>query len=382
MSASGAVERQCTILPRVVVKCDENEEQVDGQCRLRQQCQDKAGFNWLDTKANACKKRPEMALKTASDKLSIAHTKAPSNLVYNSTVEVRLASGDVDGISVVEWTASSSAGWLRLGQRNGTVDSDNPVAEVGLVMDSSGLNDTGTAGLLRANITVVCRMAGRSDLFEKGTHVLTMEVQAAILAEPSVEESDVRVHRYSGEDLLDGGDVVAGDTLLISATAFDFERLPIARAGLQLTVQLTSDVGLRTSEMQYWDGNLYRFEVPRSWVDVEGSYRLRVGSVAASGFKLNGARTVELKFTVTASSQTAYIALGIAAVRAVFCRWRLVQPQLPRFRSIVHLRPQVLMLMALVMAVGLYKNRQRAKEVFIRIIQVEGLIAVEVCALF
>ena len=39
------------------------------------------------------------------------------------------------------------------------------------------------------------------------------------------------------------------------------------------------------------------------------------------------------------------------------------------------------MLMALVMAVGLYKNRQRAREVFIRMIQVEGLIAVEVCGL-
>ncbi len=37
------------------------------------------------------------------------------------------------------------------------------------------------------------------------------------------------------------------------------------------------------------------------------------------------------------------------------------------------------MLMVLVMAVGLYKNRQRAREVFIRMIQVEGLIAVEVC---
>jgi hypothetical protein len=40
------------------------------------------------------------------------------------------------------------------------------------------------------------------------------------------------------------------------------------------------------------------------------------------------------------------------------------------------------MLMALVMAVGLYKNRQRAREVFIQMIQVEGLIAVEVRGLF
>jgi hypothetical protein len=48
------------------------------------------------------------------------------------------------------------------------------------------------------------------------------------------------------------------------------------------------------------------------------------------------------------------------------------------FASTAHLRSQVLLLMVLAMAVILYRNRQRAKEFFIKFIQVEGLLAVEV----
>jgi hypothetical protein len=304
MSASGASERRCTVLPRVEVKCEEFEEQVDGQCRPRQQCRDEAGFSWLDTKANACKKRPEMALKTASDKLSITHIKALSTPLYSTMVEVRIASGDVDGISVVEWTASSSAVWLRLGERNGTVNSDAPVAQVNLVLDSRGLNDTGVASPLRANITVVSQIAGRSDLFEKGTHVLTMEVQVIILAVPNVTLADLRVQRSSGEDLTNGGSVVTGDALIISATAFDYERLPIPRAGLQLTVNLTGGGGLqKLLEMQYREGSTYRSEVPSSWLEKAGSYSLRIGDV------------VEIRFEVSASNRSLYIGAGIASVR-------------------------------------------------------------------
>jgi hypothetical protein len=107
---------------------------------------------------------------------------------------------------------------------------------------------------------------------------------------------------------MDGGTVVAGDTLVVSATAFDYERLAIPRPGLQLMVRLTGVKGLRLSEMQYMDGNLYRFEVPSSWVEDAGSYSLNISSDLASA--------VEIRFTVSSASQNAYIALGIAAVRA------------------------------------------------------------------
>jgi hypothetical protein len=305
MSASGASERQCTILRHVEVRCAEMEEQVDGQCRPRQQCRDEVGFDWLDIKANACKKRPEMALKTASDKLSITLIKTNSTPVYCTTVEVRLASGAVDGVSTVEWTASSSVGWLRLGQRNGTANSNAPVGEVSVLMDSRGLNDTGVTSPLRANITVVSRMAGRSDLFEKGTHLLTMEVQLSVLAVACMTLADLRIQRSSGEDLMDGASVVAGDTLIISANAFDYERLPIPRAGLQLTVRLTSDRGLsKFLEMQYREGNTYRGEVPSSWLVIEGSYRLRIGDT----------REVEIRFEVSKSNRSLYIGAGISSV--------------------------------------------------------------------
>ena len=284
------------------MRCGDSEEKdLSGRCRPR--CKDEPGFNWLDAKANACKKRPEMALKTASDKLSITHTKALSNPVSKSTVEVRLASGDVDGMSAVEWIASSSAGWLRLRQRNGTVNSDAPVAQMNLVLDSTGLNDTGVASLLRANITVVSRMAGRSDLFDKGTHLLTMEVQVAILAAPSVTLADVRIQRSSGEDLVDGGSVVTGDALTITASAFDYERLPISRAGLQLTVHLVGGGGLlKLLEMRYREGNTYRSEVPSSWLEKAGSYSLRIGDM------------VEIRFEVSASNRSLYIGAAIASV--------------------------------------------------------------------
>jgi hypothetical protein len=301
------------------VRCGDSEEKdLSGRCRPR--CKDEPGFNWLDAKANACKKRPEMALKAASDKLSITHTKALSNPVSKSTVEVRLASGDVDGISAVEWIASSSAGWLRLGQSNGTVNSDAPVAQMNLVLDSTGLNDTGVASLLRANITVVSRMAGRSDLFDKGTHLLTMEVQVAILAVPSVTRADVRIQRSSGEDLMDGGSVVSGDALIITANTFDYERLPISREGLQLTVHLVGGRDLlKLLEMRYREGNTYRSEVPSSWLEKAGSYSLNISN------------TVEIRFEVSKSNRSVYIGAAIASVR---WGWYVLHPWVSLHRRV------------------------------------------------
>jgi hypothetical protein len=98
--------------------------------------------------------------------------------------------------------------------------------------------------------------------------------------------------------------MVTGDALIISATAFDFERLPIPRAGLQLTVNLTGGGGLqKLLEMQYREGSTYRSEVPSSWLEKAGSYSLRIGDV------------VEIRFEVSASNRSLYIGAGIASVR-------------------------------------------------------------------
>jgi hypothetical protein len=131
-----------------------------------------------------------------------------------------------------------------------------------------------------------------------------MEVQVAILAVPSVTSADVRIQRSSGDDLTDGGSVVTGDTLIISADAFDYERLPISREGLQLTVHLVGGGGsLKFLEMRYRVGNTYRSEVPSSWLEKAGSYTLRIGN------------TVEIRFEVSASNQSLYIGAAIASVR-------------------------------------------------------------------
>jgi hypothetical protein len=58
---------------RLHVRCGDTDDETDGQCRRR--CRDADGL-WFDSNVGLCKKRPQMALKTASDKLSFTHTKA------------------------------------------------------------------------------------------------------------------------------------------------------------------------------------------------------------------------------------------------------------------------------------------------------------------
>jgi hypothetical protein len=254
-----------------------------------------------------------MAFKAASNKLFITHSKARLTPEYSTTIEVRLASGDVDGISAVEWTADSSVGWLRLGERNGTVDSGNPVVQVSLAMDSTGLNDTGSTLPLYANVTLVSRMAGseRSDLFENGTHMLTMEVQVSILAEPSMDLSKMRLQQSSGDDLINGGSVAPGDTLTISATVFDYEELPISRPGLLLSVTLTGGDATNVLTMRHMDSNTYRGEVPGSWIENPGEYRLFISSGT------DRTNRFDFGFSVSIQDKNLPVALGITAVRAL-----------------------------------------------------------------
>jgi hypothetical protein len=147
-----------------------------------------------------------------------------------------------------------------------------------------------------------------------------MEVQVIILAVPNVTLADLRVQRSSGEDLTNGGSVVTGDALIISATAFDYERLPIPRAGLQLTVNLTGGGGLqKLLEMQYREGSTYRSEVPSSWLEKAGSYSLNISN------------TVEIRFEVSKSNRSVYIGAAIASVR---WGWYVLHPWVSLHRRV------------------------------------------------
>jgi hypothetical protein len=293
-----------------------------------------------------------MAVQVASNRLVIAHAKQPSHRVSNTTVEIRLVSGDVDASSIVEWVASSSSDWLRLGQSSGTVSSQNPVAPIVVIADASGQNDTLASVPLRSRILVQSSIRGRSDIFANNTggstSSLVMTVELTVEAAVVLTEADLRLQTQSGDELNDGGEVVARETLTATATAFDYERLPIARAGVKIALTLDSLENFRVLELQYLGGNRYGGEVPSSWIETPGKYVLRVNSTAESS-----AEVMPIAFEVSSESTSLYVGLGIAA----------------------------LPLGALVaLSVFAFKNRARAKQLFLSFASFEGMLMVEVMA--
>jgi hypothetical protein len=351
-SAAGGELRQCTLKPALSVACATNEHEVDGQCRQLEACDTANGF-WEDSGAKdgllRCRKRPLMAVQVASDRLAITHAKQPSNRMSNRTVEIRLLSGDVDASSIVEWVASSSSDWLRLGQSSGTVSSQNPVARVVVIADASGRNDTLASAPLRSQILVRSSIRGRSDIFENNTggstSNLAMTIELTVEATVVLTKADLQIQTRNGHELFDGSEVVAGDKLTVTARAFDYERLEIARAGMSILLSLDSQERVRTFELQYLRKNLYRGEVPSSWIDVPGRYTISVNATAGS------AEVVSIALEVSSGSERVYVALGIAALPV-----------------------------ALLVAFSFYvaKHRRQGKRLFVSLVSFEGLLAFEV----
>jgi hypothetical protein len=62
------------------------------------------------------------------------------------------------------------------------------------------------------------------------------------------------------------------------------------------------------TSLVFWADNRYRAEVPATWMEMAGSYHLKIASGASS--------FVTLHFKIVSSSKQAfYIALGISSVR-------------------------------------------------------------------
>jgi hypothetical protein len=292
------------------VRCGDADEQFGELCRRR--CRDADGL-WFDSKAGVCKKRPRMEVKAATDRLELRHIKTKAAPTYTTSVEVRLSSGDVDSVSRVEWSALSSEEWLRLGQLSGAIDSDHPVAVIPVTVDAASLNDTAGSGPLRASITVSSRMAGRSDLFENGTQISMIEVAVTIEAAPYLTAQDMQVTKFTGEEVRDNGVLALGDILRVAVYAFDYGRKPISRAGLRITASLIgSDAKPQIVDLQYATAgtNLYRGDIPSSWLEAAGSYSLRV-SVNSSNVE---STTLTWALTVAASNRSLYVAVAISSV--------------------------------------------------------------------
>jgi hypothetical protein len=253
------------------------------------------------------------------------------------TIEVRLARGDVDPSEPIIWAARSSAGWLRLGNINGTVNSNAPVAVVGVVVNAAGLNDTFTTGPLNATIELTSSMPAAnssSSVFERGSSALEMVAELTIVAEVELVPSDVSVQTLDGGRLSIGAaaaterrseifvitdEVAVGSKLIVSVKAFDYERLPISRPGLQIGMNLSmGGVWKGAANLLYLTANEYRAEVPAT--QDAGSYDLIISSRTGS---------VTLRFTVSSSKQALYIALGITSVRTPGWVYTLNQRRVP-----------------------------------------------------
>jgi hypothetical protein len=300
--------QECSLIPRLDVKCGQDEQEVAGQSQI---CPLTDGF-WQDMQ-NKCKKKPLMAVKAASDRLLIRITKKRSAPTSSTTIEVRLVSGDVDSTEQIVWTASSTVSWLRLANTSGTVSSNAPVAAVDIVVDAIGLNDTFAMGPLNTTITLSSSMptAGSNrSVFEKESSVLHMVAELTVVAEVDLLPSDLTVQLLDGSILSTGALVTTESSLMVTIVAFDFERLAVSRPGLQITVSLFTDDDSKTlkgvATLFFHRDNRYRGEVPGSWLQDAGRYVLAVG---------NSSDFVTLRFDVTNSKLSLYLAAGIGSVR-------------------------------------------------------------------
>ena len=107
--------------------------------------------------------------------------------------------------------------------------------------------------------------------------------------------------------------MAAGSKLIVTVKAFDYERLPISRPGVQIGMNLSmGGVWKGAANLLYLSANEYRAEVPATWMEDAGSYHLEIANLEIA----SGARSfVTLHFTVSSSKSSLYIALGISSVR-------------------------------------------------------------------
>ncbi len=308
--------KQCPLVAKMVVACREGEDEVDGQC---QPCDPIA--SWFDPLARKCSRRPRMALKAASDRLAVTLIKTKTTTLHATSIEVRLASGDVDSVSPVSWTASSSASWLLLAADHGIVNSASPVAELHMTMSAAGRADTSESGQpLSAILTVESRLHTRSDLFQNATNRIEMQVELRVESAVYILQEHVEIRKGDGSlFLFDAvGTARIVDTLSVTARAFDCEALSINRGGEVVTLSIRHEASGEwvNSTLQYrGSSNMYSTEsviqaLPTSSSEVE-TYLLLLQSLTRDGV-ITG--EVSLSFEVKNTNKTLIIAGSIGAV--------------------------------------------------------------------
>ena len=281
-------------------------------------CAETDGFRF-DELTQQCKRRPLMAV-TASTKLSLTVKKKRSSTILNTTAEIRLVSGDISGSLL--WTARSSAGWLRLVDPSGSVNSSNPVATLHLVADASEISDTGLSGPLSAVIEVETKFGsasnGETSLFLNGSSLVSLLVELVIEAEAELLPSDVAIRTSRDIALPPGGAIISGDALTVSVQAYDFQRLRITQPRLPVTLSLgVNGAACEASKARHFGwflnksvtGDLsaagYIVDVPSNWTNDPGSYTICVQDVSSPKPRLEIQFVVSPKPVTNAPSTTA-----------------------------------------------------------------------------
>jgi hypothetical protein len=382
--------KQCPLASKVVVACREGEDEVNGIC---QPCDPVA--SWFDPLARKCIRRPRMALKAASDRLAVTLVKTRKTKDIEASIEVRLASGDVNSASPVSWTATSSAAWLSLVENSGIVNSANPVAELRVNMNAAGHADASSRKFgqpLSAVLTVESRFRARSDMFQNSTDRIEMLVELRVESAVYVLQEHVEIRKEDGSLLpFDAiGTLRRVDALSVTVHAFDCETeaLPINRGGELLVLRIRHEAsgGWVNTTLQYsGSDNVYSAEsaiqaLPTSSSEVE-TYLLILQSHTRDG-AVTG--EVSLTFEVKNTNKTLIIAGSIGAVscgplglhhatcdrhaalrcagRAMCCVGEPLQG----------LNGQVVVLTLILMGVLLYKHRDRAGEFLRSFVSFEG----------
>ena len=150
------------------------------------------------------------------------------------------------------------------------MSSCEPVAPITLIVNGTGLNDTGTTGPIVSSITITSTSSGSVFNNSNGMNdVRSIPVRLFITAVPSVDASDVTVTSSSGRAVPPGEPVEAGDRLTIAVEAYDAQRLPISRQDLQLTVVVNGTVNGGHSvplELGTAGTNVYTAKIPETWI--------------------------------------------------------------------------------------------------------------------
>ena len=195
-----------------------------------------------------CKGQPMMGIAAVSSKQRL-HLKKACGAQENAAVQVdvsghpldplqvRLVSGDVDGGSMLRWNASSSVWWIRLALTNGSVSSLRAAADLPFLVDLRELNDTARSGPLRANISIHSHSDNGDVRFVSRSEVLQIPVELEIEAEACANTSVLALKAVAANRMIESGsEVIEGDSLRVTVSSFDADKLPIERQTQQIHV--------------------------------------------------------------------------------------------------------------------------------------------------